>query len=138
MREPWGLPEANPWFCESRLRVPCFLTCLFFCSRSWDSPIALVGHPGGRQEPGRDGVGIAAARAPLTRQNAVVCQLSEVTGCCALTDPCDRGQGPHAGKAATSAISEGDKVLQGPAQRRSDGAVGVESDGNKGKHGATG
>ena len=51
------LAEADSLICESRSRVPCFLTCLFFCSGWWDTLFALVGHPPrGRQEAGRDDV----------------------------------------------------------------------------------
>src|SRR3954470_19207544 len=66
-RLPFGaivrhLAEAQSRFCESRLRVLCFLTCLFFSSCRWDTLIALVGHPSRRrQEAAFDDVGVNAA-----------------------------------------------------------------------------
>ena len=66
-------PKLTPDLSESRSRVPCFLTCLFFCSRWWDTLFSPVGHPAlRRQEAGRDDVGIDATRAPLTRDDALL------------------------------------------------------------------
>src|SRR3954463_11547803 len=59
------LTEAHPWLSESRSRVPCFLTHLFFSSWWWDTPFLRVGHPPrGRQEAARDRVAIDTTRAP--------------------------------------------------------------------------
>ena len=49
-----------------------------------------------------------------------------------------RCEGAHAGPALAGAVGEADEVLQRPVQVTADGAVQVEGDGDKGKHGASG
>src|SRR3954452_8183135 len=85
--------EAYPSICESGARVPFFLTCLFFCSCDWDTPISRVGHPSRRrQEAARDRVGVDAARTPLARDDALLGKLREMAGHRATRLPCGRGE----------------------------------------------
>ena len=66
-------PKLTPDLANRARAYLCFLTCLFFCSRRWDTPFALVGHPPrSRQEAARDDVAIDAARAPLARDDALL------------------------------------------------------------------
>src|SRR5690242_9776163 len=104
---------------------------MFFCSRPRDSALVPVGHlPHGWQEPRIDAVTVNAARSPLAGQNALACQFSQMTRHGALADASGGGEGPHARKTSAGAIGEGDKVLQGPAQRRAQRAVQIETDGD--------
>src|SRR4051794_39507480 len=75
------LAEADLSLSESRLREPCFLTCLFFSSWRWDTLFAPVGHPARRrQEAAGDDIGIDAARAPPTRDDALLGQFGQMAG----------------------------------------------------------
>ena len=93
-------PKLTSRSSESRARAFCFLTCLFFCSRRWDTLFSLVGHPPRcRQEAGRDDVGIDATRAPLARDDALLGQLGQMAGHRAPGRPCGparvRTEGKH-------------------------------------------
>ena len=124
-------PKVTLDLAKSRSRVP-FLTCLFFCSRRWDTLFSLVGHPTlRRQEAARDYVGIDAARAPLARDDALLGQLRQMAGHRAPGLSCGRGERADGGEALPGAVGERHEVLQRPVQMPADGAVQVEGDGNE-------
>src|SRR3954447_3982905 len=75
--------------------APCFFDWVFFCSRWWDSLIALVGHlPRRWQELSRDGVSVAATGPSLPGDDAIFGQLGEMPGYRRFADAGDSGQRP--------------------------------------------
>src|SRR3954471_3323827 len=134
-------PSSQPGFPFGRIvKQPFhFLVWIFFCPRQWDTPLALVGHPPpSRQEPRIDPVGVAAARPPLARQNAVARKLGEMARGRTLADTSDLGELPHGREASPGTVGEADKALQRPAQMRLYRAIQVKDSRDKGKHGASG
>src|SRR6185369_5508925 len=91
-----------------------------------------------RQEATGDNVAIDAARAPLARDNAIRLQLGQMPGQRAPGRPCGFYEGAYRREALSRLVGIGDEVLQRPVQMPADGAVQVEGDGYKGKHGASG
>ena len=133
------LAEAHLSLGKSRASAFGFLTCLFFSSRRWDTPIARVGHPARRrQEAACDDVGIDAARASLARDDALLGQLREMAGHRAPGLSRGGGEGADRRKAPSGAVGEADEVLQRPVQMPAYGAVQVEGDGDERSKGASG
>ena len=133
------MPGAKAWLpllaiVQNAMRIACFLHELFFCSRWWDTPVALVGHPArGRQESARNDVGVHAARSSLARQNAVALQLGEMARHGALGQAGDGGELAAARPALAGLVGEPDEALQREVQMPANGAVQVEADGDVGE-----
>jgi hypothetical protein len=135
------LAEAQSRFCESRARtrLPHLFRCICFLFRlSWDTLCPRAGHRRARQKPGVDLVVIDATRAALAGDGAALDEIPQMSGHGALGQPSERGELPHARPASPSAVGERHKALHRPSETRLQRAVDVESDGDKGKHGASG